>query len=175
MRTMEVHPYDHAWPLVYREESERLCAVLGEEIVRIHHIGSTSVPELAAKPVIDICLEVQSVERLDLLDEDMRSLGYDPRGENGIPGRRFYAKGGDERTHHVHAFDAGNPLVRDHLVFRDYLRASPAEREAYGRLKTRVSETHRTDPEGYVAAKAEFVQALLDRARDWSERFDSRA
>ena len=170
MRLMEVHPYDPAWPVAYGEEAARLAETLGEEIVHLHHIGSTAVPGLASKAVIDICLEVRAVERLDAFDEAMRSLGYDPRGENGIPGRRFYAKGGDERTHHVHAFTAGDPHAREHLVFRDYLCAFPGERDAYARRKQRVSREHRTDPEGYVAAKADFVRSMVDRALDWAER-----
>jgi GrpB-like predicted nucleotidyltransferase (UPF0157 family) len=95
---MKVVEYSADWPNLYEQEISLLREVLSHEIVRAHHIGSTAVPGLAAKPVIDILLEVQSVERLDTFDNAMERIGYQPQGEFGIPGRRYYPKGGDERT-----------------------------------------------------------------------------
>ena len=92
MRDMTVVDYDPSWPAAYEAEIDRLRAVLDDVIVRTHHIGSTAVPGLAAKPVIDVLLEVRDLDSLDAHDEAMREIGYEPRGEFGIPGRRYYTR-----------------------------------------------------------------------------------
>jgi GrpB-like predicted nucleotidyltransferase (UPF0157 family) len=125
------------------------------------------VPGLLAKPIIDILLEVQSLDRLDALNSAMESLGYTPKGEFGIPGRRYYPKGGDKRTHHVHAFAAGDPQVVKHLAFRDYLRAHPVAAANYAAIKREAATTHATDPTGYVAFKHDFVEQMVAEALHW--------
>ena len=169
-RRMEVVESSGRWPEMYAREAERLRQVLGDEVVCIHHIGSTSVPGLAAKPVIDILVEVRSVEALDTYAAAMQTLGYEPRGEFGIPGRRYYPKGDDLRTHHVHAFASGDPHVFRHLAFRDYLRTHPECAVAYGEVKRRAAAAHRTDPEGYVEYKRAFVERTLEDAVHWAEQ-----
>jgi len=168
-RTMEVVESSDRWPEMYEYEAKRLRRVLGDQIVRIHHIGSTSVPGLAAKPIIDILLEVRSVEALDGYADDMRRLGYEPRGEFGIPGRRYYPKGGDRRTHHVHAFTADDPHVFRHLAFRDYLRIHPESAAAYADVKRQAAAAHATDPDGYVAYKHAFVERIVEEAVHWKQ------
>ena len=169
-REMRVVDYDPSWPDRFDEESSALRDALGEVLVRVHHIGSTSVPGLAAKPVIDVCLEVRELEALDACDDSMRSLGYVPRGEFGIPGRRYYPKGGEDRTHHVHAYASGDPLVAKHLALRDYLRAHPEAARAYAEIKREASAKHRTDPDGYLAHKDEFVRRTIELAMAWRAR-----
>ena len=110
-RIIQVVAYDPKWPELFQIESEALAAVLGDEILRVHHIGSTAVPGLAAKPIIDILLEVKDVNTLDEYNAAMERLGYTARGEYGVPGRRFFLKGLHNRTHHVHAFNVGSPAV----------------------------------------------------------------
>ncbi|NLD73909.1 MAG: GrpB family protein, partial [Chloroflexi bacterium] len=96
------------------------------------------------------------------------AAGYWPRGENGIPGRRFYVKGTDEaRTHHVHVFGADSPEVERHLAFRDFMIAHPAEAQAYARLKEDLAARFPEDAEGYVAGKDAFVQEREARASAW--------
>ena len=151
MRDMSVVDYDPRWPVAAADEIEQLRDVLGEILVRAHHIGSTSVPGLAAKPVIDLLLEVVSLSQLEAFDGAMRDLGYEPRGEFGIPRRRYYPKGGDRRTHHVHAFRIGDSHIGEHLAFRDYLRAHPEISTEYARVKRQAASRHRHDPEGYVS------------------------
>ena len=171
---MRVVDYDPSWPDAYEAEIARIRAILGGEIVRAHHIGSTAVPGLAAKPVIDILLEVEDVADLDVRDEAMRSIGYEPRGEFGIPGRRYYPKGGDGRTHHVHAFAVNDPHVTEHLAFRDYLRAHPEAASDYARVKRSAAAEHRRNPDGYVAFKQETVSRILSDALAWADRWDNR-
>jgi len=161
VREMTVVDYDPSWPAAYEAEIERLRAVLGDVIVRAHHIGSTAVLGLAAKPVIDVLLEVRDLALLDAHDDVMREIGYEPRGEYGIRGRRYYPKGGDRRTHHVHAFAVGDPHIEEHLAFRDHLRERPDAAAAYVRVKREAAAKHRYDPEGYVRHKEEFVARTL--------------
>jgi GrpB-like predicted nucleotidyltransferase (UPF0157 family) len=169
-RDMSVVDYDPSWPEAYEAETGRIRRILGGEIVRAHHIGSTAVPGLAAKPVIDILLEVRDVARLDKLDEPMRSIGYEPRGELGIPGRRYYPKGGDKRTHHVHAFVVGDPHIAEHLAFRDYLRTHPSAGADYAGVKRQAAAMHRHDPDGYVAFKQQIIGGILRDALAWADR-----
>ena len=169
VRRMNVVDYSAEWSTLYECEILLLRETLGNELVRAHHIGSTAVPGLAAKPVIDILLEVQSVERLDDFDNVMEELGYQPHGEFGIPGRRYYPKGGDDRTHHVHAFAVDDPHIEVHLAFRDYLRAHPASAAEYAAVKKEGSMVRGTDPEGYVAFKHDFVERMVAEAVHWAE------
>ena len=171
VRRMTVVDYSIEWPRLYEHELALLRKALGNEIVRAHHIGSTAVPGLAAKPVIDILLEVRSVERLDAFDSAMEKLGYQPHGEFGIPGRRYYPKGGDDRTHHVHAFADSDQQIEAYLVFRDYLRTHQAAVAEYAAVKREGSMAHETDPEGYVAFKQGFVERMVVKAVHWAEEW----
>ena len=168
MRDMRVVDYDSDWPAACVSEIALLRSVLGDLIVRAHHIGSTAVPGLAAKPVIDVCVEVSDLGRLDGYDDAMRALGYEPRGEFGIPGRRYYPKGGEARTHHVHAYAVGDPHVEAHLAFRDYLRAHPGIAIDYARTKREGAAKHRHDPDGYCAFKDRFVAGTVADALAWA-------
>jgi GrpB-like predicted nucleotidyltransferase (UPF0157 family) len=170
MRKIEVGPYDPAWPARYRAEAARLVEVFGPELVSIHHIGSTSVPGLAAKPTIDILVEVRDLASVDALNPRMIALEYEPHGEFGISGRRYFLRlSGDTHTHHVHVFQAGNPEFLRHLVFRDYLIAHPDEAHEYGRLKTELAERFPFDIAGYMDGKDAFVKTLERRALDLKE------
>lgn len=150
-----------------------MAIVLGDEVVAIHHIGSTAIPNTWAKPIIDILVEVHDIERIDEFNEEMLQRGYMPRGEFGIPGRRYFRKGSDEaRTHHVHAFQTGHPEIERHLNFRDYLIAHPEEAQAYGRLKGILA---RQFPEAigcYTEAKSGFIEEMDRRASAWRETSD---
>jgi GrpB-like predicted nucleotidyltransferase (UPF0157 family) len=135
-------PYDPSWPEKFEQEAGLLRELLGELAVQIHHIGSTSVPGLAAKPIIDILLEVSDLDALDALDAKnagFNRLGYEPKGAFGIPGRRYFRKGGDQRTHHLHAFRTGDQNLARHVSFRDYLRAHPEIAKAYAEVKIRAA------------------------------------
>ena len=169
VRRMTVVDYSIEWPRLYELEIALLREALGNELVRAHHIGSTAVPGLAAKPVIDILLELQSVERLDSLDSAMEELGYQPHGEFGIPKRRYYPKGGDERTHHVHAFADSDRQIEAYLAFRDYLRTHPAAVADYAAVKREGAMAHGTNPEAYVAFKHDFVERTVAEAVYWAE------
>lgn len=168
MRLIQVVPYDPLWPEQYRREAELLSRVLGEELVSIHHIGSTSVADLQAKPIIDIMPVVKDIRRVDALEQGFRALGYEAMGELGIPGRRFFPKGGDNRTHHIHIFgrESREDILR-HLAVRDYLRAHPGEAREYGELKAALARRFPHDNDGYCDGKDAFVKTLEKKALAW--------
>ena len=168
---MKVHvvPPDPRWGNCFDAEAAAIRAVLGGLPVWVHHIGSTSVPNLCAKPVIDILLEVADIESLDGRCAAFESLGYEVKGEFGIPGRRYYRKDSESgvRTHQVHAFERSSEGAIRHLAFRDYLMAHPAVAEAYGELKRRLAIRFSEDMEGYIDGKDGFIQEHERRALRW--------
>ncbi|WP_337014073.1 GrpB family protein [Pantoea sp. AS142] len=157
MRKIIVVPYDNKWPEMFEAESLLIKILLGGVAKDIHHIGSTSVPGLSAKPVIDILLEVSDINELDGYNRAMINAGYVARGENGIPGRRYFIKGGDKRSHQVHAFAVGDMQVLRHLVFRDYLRENTNIAEKYAELKHSAAILSRNDAYRYNVLKANFI------------------
>jgi len=164
-RTVEIVPFNPLWPTMFEHERQALATILGTG-ARIHHIGSTSVRGLASKPIIDILVEVPNVESLDSQTGAFCGLGYVPRGENGIPGRRYFVKGSWERTHHVHAYCTGSHDVLRHLALRDFLRANTEARDAYAAVKLRAAAECGNDSHTYAALKDEFVRELEARALD---------
>ncbi len=164
---VEVVPYDPNWKKAYEKEKEALVDNLGELIYKIHHIGSTSIKGLAAKPIIDILLEVQSLTTLDNASSAFQSLGYEIMGEFGIKGRRYYRKGDANRTHQVHAYEAGDANVKRHIAFRDYLVANPAVMHKYEKLKIRLANEYGNDIERYCDGKDSFVKYHEARALQW--------
>ena len=162
-RKIIVLPYDPRWPAAFAAEAEHIRTALGAVAIDIHHIGSTSVPGLAAKPLIDILLAASSLDELDSFDGALVELGYEPMGEFGIPGRRFYRKGGNEnRSHHIHAFQAcssvGDAALMRHLAFRDYLSANSTIAKEYGALKKQLAAAHPDNIEDYMNGKHAFIQ-----------------
>ncbi|WP_256868005.1 GrpB family protein [Candidatus Entotheonella palauensis] len=160
--------YRSEWPAIFDAEARHLRNTLASVLIDIHHIGSTSVPGLPAKPIIDILAVVRSLGELDARSDAMMALGYEPMGEFGIAGRRFFAKGGAiHRTHHIHAYELGHVEIAAHLDFRDYLRAHPGQARRYADRKARLAEQHRHDIEAYIAGKGPLVKELLESARQW--------
>jgi len=164
---IEVLPYDPEWPELYASEKKVLLGKFGRIVENIYHIGSTAVEGLAAKPIIDILLEMSSLEKLDALDDEFESLAYEAMGEFGISGRRYFRKGGNERTHQIHAFVSGCQHITRHLAFRNYLREMPEIRKEYGSLKTRVALECNHDIDKYSKGKYAFIQEHERKALDW--------
>lgn len=157
--------YDPEWPLKYNKERDHIIEILKDNCISIYHIGSTSVPGLAAKPVIDIMAVVRSLERTDLAAEKFSDLGYEYLGEFGIAGRRYLRKGGDERTHQLHIFQADDwKNIQRHLAFRDYMRIHKKERDAYAKLKKDLAQKFPYDIDGYCDGKENFVREMEELA-----------
>lgn len=172
-REMRVVPYDGRWPEQYALIRAGLLGIFGPLAVEIHHIGSTAVPGLHAKPIIDVLVVVRNIAAVDALDSRMRAAGYIPRGENGIPGRRYFvmpAPDGENHTQHIHCYAPGNPRIADELLFRDTLRADAMARREYGRVKLHAAETFRFSPGDYEAHKSGCVASILQGARRSTSR-----
>ncbi|QOR65358.1 GrpB family protein [Cytobacillus suaedae] len=169
MRKVEVTSYNPTWTKSYQSEAKRIQTIFSPILVNIYHIGSTSIPGLSAKPVIDILVEVSSLEKVDDFNQDMEKLDYEARGENGIPKRRYFQKGGDNRTHHVHIFEKGNTEIERHVTFRDYLRNHPQEADQYGALKEELAEKFPYDIEKYILGKDSLVKELDEKAKQWRQ------
>jgi GrpB-like predicted nucleotidyltransferase (UPF0157 family) len=120
MRMVEVSFYDEEWGLMFEEEKSKLYSIYGAELVDVHHIGSPSIKGLKAKPIIDIMPVVKDINIVETFNDQMREIGYDPKGENGIPGRRYFQKGGDKRTHHVYIYEQDDKQIERHIAFRNY-------------------------------------------------------
>lgn len=154
--------YDPAWPARFEQEraaiERALAGVVGD--AEIEHVGSTAVPGCAAKPVIDILVGVRSVEDALRTITPLVDLGYDCKGESGIPGRIFFRRG-VPRSHHLHVVEGGGELWCRHLLFRDALRARPELVAQYTALKRELAATFRVNRIGYVEAKSPFIEGVL--------------
>lgn len=166
VRRVVILPYDSGWKCRFEKAASEVKEVFGKECIEIHHIGSTAVEGLAAKPIIDLMPVVRSIENIDFFNDKMEELGYIAYGENGLPGRRYFQKGGDERTHHVHVYQEGNEEIRRHLAFRDYLRTHTEEAKKYGALKEKLALEYPLNIEAYINGKAELAAWIEKKAME---------
>ena len=167
-----VTDYNPNWPGLFEVEANQLREVFGEELIALHHIGSTSVTGLKAKPIIDIMPVVRDIEVVDKFNDKMIGLGYKPMGEFGIPERRFFRKGEDVRTHHIHIFQLNGRNVERYLAFRDFLRHHADEAKKYGEFKEILADRFPNDIEAYMDGKNDFIKDLEQKAIMWhGERF----
>lgn len=155
-------PHDPRWRREFEQEAERISAAAGSNAVAVHHVGSTAIPTVYAKPVIDLLLVVRDLAALDERQPRMEALGYEARGEYGIPGRRFFRRDDEhgDRTHQIHAFEDGSPQIARHLAFRDYMIAHPETAQSYSDLKRELAAKHPEDIEAYMDGKDEFIQEI---------------
>jgi GrpB-like predicted nucleotidyltransferase (UPF0157 family)/ADP-ribose pyrophosphatase YjhB (NUDIX family) len=161
---VRIVPYDPAWPGLYEREAERLRRALAGLPFRVDHVGSTSVPGLAAKPIVDVLGGRPAGSDARQYVEAIAALGWVHRGENGVPGRDYFRLGDPVRTHHLHLFEEASPAWREHLAFRDALRDRPALAREYGRLKRAIAARHARDRAAYTGAKAPFIRDVLRAA-----------
>lgn len=162
-------PYSADWPRQFEQEAERFRELLGDELVVIHHIGSTAIPGLAAKPIIDCLPIVRRIERVDSLTPAFETAGYRAWGEYGLAGRRYFTRddGTGTRTHNVHVYGEGNADIQRHLAFRDFLRAHPVLQREYEEIKRRAYALHPADVQRYNDAKDEWIKRIEQEAIEW--------
>lgn len=166
---VEVVEYDELWPARFADMRDRLATALGPLAVRIDHVGSTAVPGLAAKAVVDIQVSVPDVEDTAAYREPIESLGFALRYIE--PGHRYFRPApGVPRLWQVHVCQVGSRWEREHLLFRDFLLAHPEEAAAYADLKRQVAEQHPDDRIAYNDAKTPWIVAALERAEVWAQR-----
>jgi len=151
-----------AWAAAYEQERARIVAALGHQLLDIQHVGSTSIPNVPAKPILDILIGVQDFDEATNCVGPMIAIGYTYRGENGIPRRHYFVKG-DPRTHHVHMLEIQSADWREILRFRDLLRMNPALASEYAREKERLAQLHANNREAYQRGKDLVVESILAR------------
>ncbi|MBL8782270.1 MAG: GrpB family protein [Alphaproteobacteria bacterium] len=164
--------HDPAWTNRAAHERMRIVEALGDMIVAVHHIGSTSIPGILTKPIIDLMPIVRSLELFDAQEGVVRGLGYEWRGEFGIVGRRFCTlnDASGKRVVHVHFFAPDSDEIEPNLAFRDYLRAHRDEALAYQAEKLRAAALHPDDSGAYTEEKGAWIRACKARAVAWARR-----
>jgi GrpB-like predicted nucleotidyltransferase (UPF0157 family) len=155
--------YDPNWPGLFHSLRKRIADALGDLAAAIEHIGSTAVPDLAAKPIIDIDVLLASETMLPAAIERLASLGYIHRGNLGIPEREAFFAAANDPPHHLYVCPPCSAEFRRHIAFRDYLRARPKDAKIYGDLKIALAERFRDDRSAYNTAKGEFVAEMTSR------------
>jgi GrpB-like predicted nucleotidyltransferase (UPF0157 family) len=158
---LEIRDYDPAWPDFFAKLAARARTALGSLVLTVEHIGSTSVPGLAAKPIIDFDVVLASPADLPETIRRLARIGYAHEGDLGIAGREAFHWPPDETRHHLYVLIAGADELRRHLDFRDALRADPDLRDSYGALKRSLAERYNGDRNSYTHAKSEFITSIV--------------
>lgn len=167
--------YDPAWPEMFAAERERILAAIGDWAVAVEHVGSTAIPGIAAKPIIDIGVALEHLADALKCITPLDEIGYECKGEFGIPERIYFRKltdtplpgqvnDGVGRTHQIHMYQRDHEQFIWHIAFRDYLRAHPEAREEYEALKRNLAVAHAGSIEAYADAKSDFVRSILREA-----------
>lgn len=156
-----------------REEIARISPTFGSNLITVHHVGSTAIPGICAKPILDLLPEVIALDALDHAKSSLENLGYDWWGEYGIAGRRYCTRNDSSsgrRLIQLHCFQTGGPEIERHLAFRDYLRANPDVALAYDQEKRRCRDLHPEDSHAYTDAKAQWIASVMPHALAFCRR-----
>jgi GrpB-like predicted nucleotidyltransferase (UPF0157 family) len=156
--------YDQSWPELFQFFRKRIAASLGNIAATIEHVGSTAVPGLAAKPIIDMDVLLTASELLPTAIDRLADLGYSHQGDLGIAEREAFKTPVSDLPHHLYVWPPRSREFQRHLAFRDYLRTHPIEAKAYGDLKRSLAVTFREDRDAYLAGKTDFVTRITDLA-----------
>ena len=160
--TVRLVEYDPAWPGLFAEEAARIRALLAPELtLALEHMGSTAVPGLLAKPILDLLGGYPPGVDVEPYIATLVSAGYTHRGEQGIPGREFFRRG-DPRAYHFHLAVHDGVFWREHLAFRNALRAAPAVRAEYAEVKSALARKFPRDREAYIDGKGTFVRRIVE-------------
>jgi GrpB-like predicted nucleotidyltransferase (UPF0157 family) len=152
--------YDPSWPQLFETLRGSIWSAVADVAIAIEHVGSTSVPGLAAKPVIDVDVVVRDADVATAIGR-LTTLGYDHRGDLGISQREVFGRPPGSPIHHLYLCPESSPALANHLAIRDHLRATPGVAQAYGNLKTNLARQYSGDIDGYVQAKTGFLLAVL--------------
>lgn len=161
---VKIVPYTVEWQRLFEKEKALLNAAVGQSILDIQHVGSTAIPGMVAKPILDIGIAVTDFEAAKALVSPIEGLGYQYRGEYGIPRRHYFVKG-NPRSHHIHMVEIGSREWKSHLFVRDTLIQRPELAEEYALLKTDLAGRYAADRDAYLQGKAPFIERVLAMAR----------
>jgi GrpB-like predicted nucleotidyltransferase (UPF0157 family) len=155
---------------MFNAESRLVLDALGDNAITAHHIGSTAIPAVVAKPVIDMLIVVADIALVDTCNTAMQRIGYEVMGEYGISARRYFRKDNDAgiRTHHVHVFAQRSPHVKRHLAFRDFMNAHPQWAAEYSELKRELAAKHPESNQHYYNGKSDFITSIDKLAAAWN-------
>jgi GrpB-like predicted nucleotidyltransferase (UPF0157 family) len=171
-RTIQVVNYDPKWPNLFQRIRERVWPSICDFTIAIEHVGSTSVPGLAAKPVLDIDVVIPSRNEIQLVVTHLSNLGYAHRGDLGIEDREAFTAPEDGPAHHLYVCSSESVALLNHLTLRDHLRAHPSDVEAYSALKKRLAEQCSGDLDRYVEGKTDFILSILAQYGFSAERLE---
>ncbi len=166
--TVRLAPYETGWARLYEAERARLQAAVGEHVLDIQHVGSTAIPGIVAKPILDIAVAVHSFEAAYVCVAPIEALGYEYVGENGIPRRHYFVRRDPETGQtlvHLHMNELDGPDWENQVLFRDYLLAHPEAAAEYATLKRDLAAQYPRDREAYTEGKAQFIVQVLRLAR----------
>ncbi|QSJ01017.1 GrpB family protein [Bacillus sp. 3a] len=155
-------PWSAEWVKEFEMEKKRIEEVIGQYIVNVHHIGSTAVSGLSAKPIIDIAIEINHFVDGEQCATALQGLGYSYRGTNVLPERHYFSKG-EPRTHQIHMYQTGNRYLLEQINFRDYLRSNELAKSEYQQIKLNLSSVCKNDKHKYAEGKTDFVKSILER------------
>lgn len=164
--TVRLEEYTSEWREYYQREKRLLATTLGDNLLGIEHIGSTSIVGMTAKPIIDMMVGVRSLEKGKELVVSLEQLGYKYISEANLPGRLFFSKGkGDIREVHLHMVEWKGQYWREHILFRDYLRKNKELAQDYQRLKRELHDKFKHDRDAYTSSKGDFIKSVLEEAK----------
>jgi GrpB-like predicted nucleotidyltransferase (UPF0157 family) len=163
MQTVSMADYDPQWPTIFENLRERIRAALGSLALAIEHVGSTSVPNMCAKPIIDLDVIVRA-EDVPAAIAAVEALGYRHQGNLGVDGREAFRWTAEFPEHHLYLCPEGSAAFKRHVFFRNYLRAHPQVAREYAELKRRLAKQYHDNRSKYQEAKAGFIDALIERA-----------
>jgi GrpB-like predicted nucleotidyltransferase (UPF0157 family) len=166
--TVTIVEYDESWPARFEEEAARVTDALGPIALRVDHVGSTSVPGLAAKPIVDLQVSVASLQPMDAFREPLRAIGYEHfewLNADGVDDYPYFAKPPEPpRAFHIHVAESGSFHERRHLAFRDWLRAHPEDAAEYERVKRNLAQREWPTMDEYANAKTAFIVTTTAKA-----------
>lgn len=164
---VELAEFDSNWTLEYEKEKELLSKVLGEKAIEIHHVGSTSIKGLKAKPVIDILVVIEDLNKIEEIEDLLKEYDYSNRGHQGVEDRYFFAKGPeDSRTHYIHFVEKNNNTYYNLVYFKRYLLDHPESIDEYCELKQDLALKYPEERSKYTAGKNEFITNIIKKAKE---------
>ncbi len=163
---VQLKPYNPQWEELFKQEKELISSVIADFLIDIQHIGSTAIPNSVAKPIIDIAVAIESLDNIEKIIIPLKNIGFIYRGEQGIPDRHMFVKGGENyRTHHLHVMQKDHYEWDKHILFRDFLKKHPNDAKQYSELKKLLFIKFGNDREKYTDSKSDFIQNIIEKAK----------